>query len=605
MAKNRRKLLSEEPIMKRVTKLAAHRATHRSLLLGLVSFLVMVGLFCSSLLANRSYLELIPSELILPIVMYVISAVVITAIVMLLKPIRTITAQTVAAVTLSIQFADFSPKLSLVADTLRALMPGLTPNDPLAYVAVAYFGVTVLIALGMGVLANRMLRFFERYGVKMKDMQIGVGIVLFFVIAPPIFSFAAKLPAIIAQSRAIAPGFAVDKANVPSEKPDIYYIVLDRYTNATTLTEQFAYSNDDFTSFLRGKGFIVKDAAHSNYPYTAMSVASTLSADYIKKAVEPFVNDPVQSRSLYHNLTWQSPVARAFKDAGYHYYVIGTNYATSYQAPLADFGQRYESKLSVFGIEKKFRGVESEAFKSSPYYHLARIPLSWWPLQVAEHTPVTTVRDQLRLLHDIANDKNTGGRFIFAHILVPHDPFSFNADGSLASFTAPDSFGRPVKHKYIDQVTFINSYMKALVDDINRNSGNKAVILFNSDEGPYPNVLNDTFTEPAVLSTSLLASGSTNADMRRWPDDWLRMKYGILQAVHIPRATPEDLDQLTSINLFRIVLNRYAGIQLPYRSQCIFGLTDGSANEFRYADISERLEGISSSDCKSAATVGN
>ena len=51
-----------------------------------------------------------------------------------------------------------------------------------------------------------------------------------------------------------------------SSKPDIYYIVLDRYASQSVLTTQYGFDNSDFIGYLRSEGFSVDPNAHQNYP---------------------------------------------------------------------------------------------------------------------------------------------------------------------------------------------------------------------------------------------------------------------------------------------------------------------------------------------------
>lgn len=74
----------------------------------------------------------------------------------------------------------------------------------------------------------------------------------------------------------------VSDLKVPNGKapPDIYYIILDTYTRADTLSSYFSYNNDGFLTDLENKGFYVARRSQSNYSYTALSLASMMQ-DYV------------------------------------------------------------------------------------------------------------------------------------------------------------------------------------------------------------------------------------------------------------------------------------------------------------------------------------
>jgi hypothetical protein len=126
------------------------------------------------------------------------------------------------------------------------------------------------------------------------------------------------------------------------------------------------------------------------------------------------------------------------------------------------------------------------------------------------------------------------------------------------------------------------------------------VIIISADEGAHPDAIYTDGLHP--YSPAGGEDGNIAGDMRDWPQNWLQMKYGITQAADIPRATPDDLSHLASVNLFRIVLNRYAGASLDYLPDCQFGLTNGSDMQFQYASISRQLSGAEHPECGQFAT---
>src|SRR5690606_22793792 len=64
--------------------------------------------------------------------------------------------------------------------------------------------------------------------------------------------------------------------SLPDPAPDVYYLVFDRYASASNLKESFSFDNTPFTDSLRTLGFVVDDAAITNYPMTHTSLASSL-----------------------------------------------------------------------------------------------------------------------------------------------------------------------------------------------------------------------------------------------------------------------------------------------------------------------------------------
>src|SRR3989344_4095583 len=63
--------------------------------------------------------------------------------------------------------------------------------------------------------------------------------------------------------------------------PNIYYIILDGYAAADTLSEIYSYDNSEFLAFLADRGFFVPSKSRSNYAWTHLSLASSLNMEHI------------------------------------------------------------------------------------------------------------------------------------------------------------------------------------------------------------------------------------------------------------------------------------------------------------------------------------
>lgn len=559
---------------------------------------VLLSFFFRTVLRDYAYLEIFPHELVFPVVLHTCTAIFIALSVYWVRWLKTYLGKITAAILLALLLVGYDTNMQAVNGLIRAFMPGLSASDPLPVVSIIYLVILYALAVLLGALAERFVARTKK--LNNRDSVLGLCILSLYLFIVPAYSVLRMLPTLMREADVQAPTFSRPAgAKVPADKPDIYYIVLDRYTNQTVLKNQFNYDNSSFINYLGNQGFYVNGDASGNYPYTTMSISSTLNAQYTNKLVAPFKSSSVQSRTLYHNLIWQSPVIKALKGSGYAYYEIGSTYGASYDAPLADRKYINDHTLTIFGHSKVLRGIEALQFMQSPYYRIAQLSssLKWWPASVQDQDRISDVRQQLNDLDTIASQEKPGGRFIFAHILVPHDPFDFNADGSINPYNGTDSVGEPIKQKYVNQITFINSQISEVINRIQKNSNGQAVIILNADEGAYPEPMTSTFKSPGATNASeegvLLGQ-----NMQNWSDDWLHMKFGVLQAVHIPRATTDDLSNISSVNLFRVILNRYAGYSLPYLPDCHYALTDGSQYEYDYTDVTQHFTDNPSPVCK-------
>jgi hypothetical protein len=149
---------------------------------------------------------------------------------------------------------------------------------------------------------------------------------------------------------------------------------------------------------------------------------------------------------------------------------------------------------------------------------------------------------QIEKLKEIGRRSET--TFVFAHILVPHDPYAFSPDGRCLS--PSEAKERTEPQGYVEQVRYANSLIKDFVTALLATDGPKPIIIIQADEGPIP---------------TRYRSGN-----RSWHDatvDELKAKMGILNTFYFPDGDYRDIDrQVTSVNTFRIVFDKYFGTKL-------------------------------------------
>lgn len=383
--------------------------------------------------------------------------------------------------------------------------------------------------------------------------------------------------------------------NATADKPDIYYIVLDRYTNQNVLKNQFSYDNSGFINFLTDNNFSVDAGANANFPYTTMSIASTLNAGYNSDLISKFGRSKSQTLEPYHDAVQYASVTQKLKSLGYVYHQLGSWYEADNKAPLADYNYQPEGQLTIFNHTFTLNSFSKVRLQESVLWQVAQHGFRIGNLHIISYNSISegdATIYKLNQLQKIA-EMPAGNRFVFAHILVPHDPYYFKADGSLSTSPNSDSFGEPIKQKYLGQIEFINNQMTDLINKIRKNSDNRAVIIIQSDEGPYPMQLNDNNFDSTAVGDEM-----DNRDMRDWSDRNLRMKYGVLAAYSIPAAKLADVSaHADSVNIFRLVFNTYFDAKMPYLAGCSYALTNGRNQPFVYADISKRLGNKSESAC--------
>lgn len=124
---------------------------------------------------------------------------------------------------------------------------------------------------------------------------------------------------IVAISRSLFPPPKVNHAinsTLPSSAPDIYYIILDAYTRADVLRDEYGYDNSEFLQSLTDLGFYVAECSQSNYTITGLSLTSALDLDYLQNLSDTFRPATVDFLGLFKFLD-NNAVQESVSNMGY------------------------------------------------------------------------------------------------------------------------------------------------------------------------------------------------------------------------------------------------------------------------------------------------
>jgi hypothetical protein len=311
-------------------------------------------------------------------------------------------------------------------------------------------------------------------------------------------------------------------------KPDIYYLVFDRYGDEET-ARSYGFENV-LGEYLTTKGFYVPQASRSNYIKTVFSLASSLNADYLDDVVRG--REATTNWSPVYEHLWRHRVGAFLRGYGYSYTHLGSWYYPTRQNPQATRNVNYYS-----GVPRPVM-LLLDTTLFAPIKQIARQPLLDHRLQ-DWHRVRRQIDDVLRLV------PARGPKFVFLHVLVPHPPYVFDRDGSFVS--RDQERQRTFAENYRNQVLAANGMIRRLVDGILRDSASPPVIIVQGDEGPYP---------PGTMRDDF--------DWRTATASQLRVRSGILNAYHVPAAKPGLLyPTISPVNSFRVVFNTYFGTNLP------------------------------------------
>ncbi len=243
---------------------------------------------------------------------------------------------------------------------------------------------------------------------------------------------------------------AMDLAN----RPDIYLSILDGYGRSDILRDYYGYENGEFERFLQSRGFVIPARSRSNYAKTAMSIPSILNMEYTHVLLREFEAYPawwLAKPVLAHNR------ARMYlREAGYAFVTIATDWGIT---NIAD-ADRYFAPTPV--MLNDFEG-----------FLIDGTPLQVVKPLLAKVATVPSFESHRRLIeYDFRTLSNLpalpGPKFVFAHVLVPHPPFVFDAQGGAIHPDYPFSFNdandfpydlEGYRRQYVEQVQFVNRRM--------------------------------------------------------------------------------------------------------------------------------------------------
>jgi len=321
-------------------------------------------------------------------------------------------------------------------------------------------------------------------------------------------------------------------------RPDIYYLIFDRYGGPGTLDRVYEHDNEPFLTALEEQGFTVARDAWANYFKTALSLTSSLSMDYLDTG-----RFPAEARTfdlVHQALRERLAVPATLTAIGYEYVHIASYWEPTATNADADIVVRSEDATefdaavratTVLSLLEEPRPEDDDP-ETIPFPDLAREStlFAFDAVESAASRP--------------------GPTYVFAHILVPHPPYVFDADGSMP--TAAETDERSEEEEYVAQLTWTNARILEMLERIlDVPPGEEPIVILQADEGPFPERYRTT--------------GGTF----RWftaTDEEVAQKFGILNALHLPGVDPEaaGLTEHTSpVNNFRIVMNAYFGADLP------------------------------------------
>jgi hypothetical protein len=331
-------------------------------------------------------------------------------------------------------------------------------------------------------------------------------------------------------------------------RPDVFFIILDRYAGEDTLDEIYAFDNRPFFGELEDRGFLVARDAWANYFKTALSVVSTLSLEHLDPTEYNYAT-PHSFGPIHAALQNRLAVPATLKTLGYEYVHIGNWWEPSSVNVDADVILGY-SQFSEFST---VLAATTMLIVFAP------------PDASPDEDPETIEYPELARRHVLygfdaieQNAHRPGPTYLFAHLTIPHSPYVFNPDGSMP--TEAQKAERNDEEEYVAQLEYANARVLEVIDEILDVAPGEPepIIILAADEGPWP----PGFWADQEDFQWLEAS-----------DEDIGWKYRILQAFHMPGIDlrAEGFTSRTSpVNTFRILFNAYFGADLDLLPDTVY-----------------------------------
>jgi hypothetical protein len=277
--------------------------------------------------------------------------------------------------------------------------------------------------------------------------------------------------------------------------PDIYYIILDTYTRADALMNDFDFDNSSFLGELRATGFYVADCSRSNYSFTQASLSTSLNMVYLPELDQLLYEFGLDTDDVWLLLK-QSLVREQLQAIGYKTVAFDTGYEWS-RIENADIYlslsrdpfrlqliEPFEAMLIKSTLGLVLTDLQNKSFLTQTNRLLEGINEINFPYR-------NFVERQLFILDQLPKIPSyPGPKFVFVHLLIPHVPHVFGPEGEIITDTRyyggglddaiNDDFFR---RGYVNEIRFINSRMLDITRSLIHDSKTSPIIVIQGDSG--------------------------------------------------------------------------------------------------------------------------
>jgi hypothetical protein len=293
---------------------------------------------------------------------------------------------------------------------------------------------------------------------------------------------------------------------LPESRPDIYLILTDGYAGEQELNALFGFSNSVFKQALERRGFFVVPGTRSNYNYTAFSMASLLNMDYLPLGTNKYTSE--SELSVCFPLVRENRFDRFLESAGYKrrnfsVFEIGNDPA-AIRSPFFRTADKVLTSATL--LSRLNRDVRFQL--------LTRFQLKSERKRYARYSVDEGNRNAIQMTLEESRKRDSAPRFIYTHLLLPHEPYFYRKDGSENPVEYLLDYQNLRPDLYLEYLQYANGRLLSLIGGILANSERPPVILLLSDHGYRGQ--NGKGVAPALQFANLNAILLPSRDYRGW-----------------------------------------------------------------------------------------
>lgn len=244
---------------------------------------------------------------------------------------------------------------------------------------------------------------------------------------------------------------------------DIYFILVDGYTNSTSLQKYWNYDNTPFLDSMKKQGFFHSKNAKSNYNKTVQTLSSMLNMKKLPKNLEVEFRNRREQADLFESIN-HNEVTKLLTEKGYEL------------LNLSLF--RVASQKPVFSYHNQFlyTSLPDFLFSKSVFYKISMYIIKM--LDLEKHNP-SYIFETTAILKTHVTKPHNKPQFAYLHLLCPHEPYLFDSTGYVGKKTEKVA----EKTAYLNQIKFINKHLINIVKYIRTKGNPNAIILISGDHG--------------------------------------------------------------------------------------------------------------------------